>query len=150
MKLIFKYTLFLVFYFNIANSIFSQDLSENEIQLINYSNTVSFDIKFYPVSMVFNGDFEYDLGAKWPYYNPNDPHIIYSYIGCAYSDGSSYEYGNINSWVLGGLTPSIGWSLDKQAAGATATGALGYGGIYKIEFSHNNIIDSFFVEFDYF
>src|SRR5438552_11903856 len=111
----FLYLLIFLFYFPLM--ILSQENTngEDEIYFINNSLIKSFTVKFYPVSMVFDGYNEYSLVAEYDRHDIHHP-PVYNYINGIYVD----SFGTTQtSWQLNGNGSQLGWNLDIGAVSAT-------------------------------
>ena len=125
---------------------YSQTDDPPEIYFSNHSNNPGRAVQFkiYPVSMVFNGDKNYNLKARLP---DNQGDLRYHYISGAYLvNGSKLIFTEVPS----GSSTQFGPRHDRVEYKDGSEGCIGFG-IYKVEISvvGTSFFDTVTVEYDY-
>lgn len=128
------------------SNIFCQTDSPPEIFLANASTSPAHYVQFkiYPVSMVFNGAYRYNLRTN---FDDDDGDIQNYYINGSYLDRGEPVYGiSVPSGSYDDYGPRHDFSEYKDGS----RGAVGFG-IYKIEVLDNDLdlIDTLTVEYDH-
>jgi len=140
-----KIVLYLIGLLIFVNQAKSKD-SNSFIEEILFENNsdITIEIKIFPVSLIFNGDYKYNLKSKL---NQNGQPFRYDFNNCVYIELST----NVKKNMIV-LSPNSygGLAFDLTDTDSGNRGAVAFGK-YKIEFrkfSDQSLIDTCTIEFD--
>lgn len=123
-----KIILYILFSFLLINNISSQP----EVFINNFSSdsTKRIKVKIYPISMVFNGEYEYNLRARWPIVSGNSQYYYIAGVSTIFNPNlhNSIEYIIDQDTLLRLLA-----NHDMNSINASCNFAFGFGK-YLIQF----------------
>ena len=133
-NLIIRFFEILIFFLFFPSFIYSQPIGEGELMIVNQSNINQISVRIYPSGAIFNGDFQYNMYAK--YHVDNDINNIYIY--------PIYEY-TLNTFNT--VPYYIKANFDRTNTYQDCKFSLGYGA-YQIEITEGTNIKTIYISYN--